>query len=260
MSKLHIGVFGDSYADRVLDPITAQFKIDESWMAYINSKGHKVSSYGLAGSASWHAVQSFKRYYRQFDHIVFCWSYAHRIQNMPFKYATLSTLKDVEQFYTTGRFRDFDADEQSQIVQIVLGYQHSCDFEFNFWVQQKMFDEVNQICKENNIKLVNILPFVNRLDSEITFKNRAGDCLFRLFEVTSKELDTGPFCDTRSTHLSKENNEILGQIILDRFEEGQNIVMDLLKQGNFKFSDEIRNRYIDYGHKWSQISGINNGL
>lgn len=260
MSVLHIGVFGDSYADRTLDPIVAKFKIDESWMAYINSRGHKVSSYGLSGSASWHAFHNFKKFYKQFDHIVFCWSWPHRMQTMPFKFATLATLKDVEQFYTNGNYRNFNGEEQSQIVQMVLGYQYLCDFEFNMWAQQKMFDEVNGICREKNIKLVNVLPFVTRTDQELDFSKRAGDCLFRLFEVSKKELDTGYTSDTRSNHLSKENNEILGQIILDKFAEGKNSIMDLYNQGNFIFSPEITARYMEYGQRWSQATGMNKSL
>lgn len=257
MSELHIGVFGDSYADRVLDPIQVQFKVDESWMAHINSKGHKVSSYGLSGTASWYSYQCFKKYYKQFDHIVFCWSFPHRMQTIPHKYAMLASIGDVEQFYANGNYKNYTGEEQAEIVQMILGYKYLRDHDFNFWAQQKMFDDVNDMCRENNIKLVNILPFVTRTDLEINFSKRAGDCLFRLFEVSFKELDSGNVSDCRSTHLSKENNAILAEIILRRFSEGKNLIVDLYKQGDFVYSDDITNRYIKYSHTWSQMTGMN---
>jgi hypothetical protein len=257
---LRIGVVGDSFADREVNPALKGIVADESWMAYIESKGHKIATYGLSGSASWHAFYNFKKFHEQFDHIVFCWSYPHRMQTIPFKYATCSTYKEVEQFYTSGHYKNYDKEEQSEIVQMVLGYQYLCDFNFNMWVQQKMFDEVNDICRRKNIKLVNLLPFVTRTDQEIDFSSRHGDCLFRLFEVSRKEMEIGNFSDVRSTHLSKENNEVLGQIILDRFIEGKNILMDLYNQGDFKFSDLIYERYSKLGQIWSQKTGMNHSL
>jgi hypothetical protein len=256
MDKLHIGVFGDSYADRNISAPLSKFKTDESWMAHIVSKGHKVSSYGLSGSASNHAFTCFKDHHHRFDHIVFCWSYVHRMQTMPQRYAPLSGFQDVETFYKTSTFKKFNAEEQSEIVQILLGYKFLCDFKFNYWVQQKMFDDVNQICKDKNIKLVNIFPFINNAGNELDFSNRHGDCLYNLYKVTEKEMDMGGYGDVRSTHLTDENNRILADIILDRFAEGKNILMDLFKDGDFIYSKDITQRYIDMGYDFQREVGM----
>jgi hypothetical protein len=260
MSSLHIGVFGDSYADRNISPSLMKFKIDESWMAHIVSKGHKVSSYGISGSASYHAFTCFLDHYSRFDHIVFCWSYPHRIQSMPYRYATESSVKDVETFYKTARFKHFNANEQSEIVQILLGYKFSCDFRFNLWVQQKMFDEVNQICKNKNIKLINVLPFVVKANGELDFSNRHGDCLYNLYKVTEKEMNMGGYGDVRCTHLTKENNIILGDIILEKFAEGKNVLIDIFKDGNFIYHPTITERYVELGYKFQQEIGMNKDL
>lgn len=264
MSKLNIGVFGDSYADRHTDPILAEHKTDESWLAYIESKNHKITSYGLGGSATWYSVQKFKKLYKQFDHIVFCWSHLNRIHTMPNKFARLAGVSDVDRFYSTGLYRFFSGKEQARIVQMILGHNQLCNLEFNQWAQQKMFDDVNDMCREGNIKLVNILPFVLNVN-QIDFSNRAGDCLFRLYDVSEKELDwiaagSRSFSDVRSTHLSKENNEILGQIILDKFIEGKKSIMDLFSQGNFIFCNKISDRYKQYGYYVTEQARSNNAL
>jgi len=254
--SLHIGVFGDSFADRTIAPVLGKFRLDESWMQHITSLGHSVSSYGVTGSASYHAFTCFLDHHEQFEHIVFCWSYVHRIQSMPFKYAQSSSLKDIQQFYSTNSFLRYSKEEQADIVQILIGYQHLCDINFNIWVQQKMFDDVNEICYKKNIKLVNILPFVVKLNHEINFSKKQGDCLYRLIEVSKKEMDMSIFGDVRSTHLSKENNKVLGDIILERFFDDKNIIMDLYKEGNFVYDPEIQLRYKKITNDWIRELGM----
>lgn len=256
MSRLNIGVFGDSYADNELVPRMKELTTDESWIRYIKDKGHRITSYALSGTASYHAFRKFKDHHAQYDHIVFCWSFAHRIQNMPQRYARLSSFKSVEQFYDTWAFKIYSTDEQAEIVKILLAYESLNDFTFNNWIQQKMFDDVNKICKEKNIKLVNIFPFVVRATGEVDFSDRHGDCLYRLFDVTNQELNINGFMDVRSTHLSKENNDILGQIVLDRFAEDKKLIMDLYKEGNFVYDKEITNRYVELGYAYTRLLGM----
>lgn len=253
MSRLNIGVFGDSYADTSLPLRMEELTTDESWLRYIGEKGHRIHTYALSGTASYHAFKAFQDHHNQYDHIVFCWSYVNRLQNMPHKYARLSSFKEVKQFYETFSFKNYSSDQQAEIVKILLAAEYLTDFTFNSWIQQKMFDDVNKICKEKNIKLVNILPFVVKANTEVDFTNRHGDCLFRLFEVTNKELEINGFMDVRSTHLSKENNEILGQIILDRFAEDKKVIMDLYKEGNFIFKQEITQRYRELCYNYTRL-------
>jgi hypothetical protein len=119
-----------------------------------------------------------------------------------------------------------------------------------------MFDDVNQICKDKNIKLVNILPFIDNAGNELDFSNRHSDCLYNLFKVTEKEMDMGGYGDVRSTHLTDENNRILADIILDRFAEGKNVLMDLFKDGDFIYSKDITQRYVDMGYDFQREIGM----
>ena len=253
---LHIGVFGDSFASRTIHPSMIKHKLDESWMQHITKLGHKVSSYGISGSASYHAFTLFMNHYPQFEHIVFTWSYVNRMQTVPLKYAGISSCKDIEQFYSSNIFLNYSKEEQAEIIQMILGYQYLCDFNFNKWVQQKMFDDVNELCYKKNIKLVNLLPFTLKANYEIDFSNRKGDCLYRLVEVSKKEWQMPTTGDIRSTHLSKENNEILGNIILERLNDDKNIIMDLFLEGNFLYHDEIANRYRKISDHWTRELGM----
>ena len=253
---LNIGVFGDSYADRRIHETLMKFKADESWMAHLSKLGHSVSSYGISGSASYHSFTCFKNHHDQFDHIVFCWSYPHRIQTMPFRFAELSSLKDVNQFYSSSSFLKYSKDDQADIVQMLIGYQHLCDLDFNIWAQQKMFDDVNQICREKNIKLVNVLPFIKKSNDEIDFSKKQGDCLYRLIEVTKKEMYMQEIGDVRSTHLFKENNQVLAEIILERFADDENKIVDLFKDPRFTYSTESEIKYRTMANEWARSLGM----
>jgi len=49
---MKIGVFGDSFADRNPYNPESPFKEDESWIADMESAGHKITTYGKTGTST----------------------------------------------------------------------------------------------------------------------------------------------------------------------------------------------------------------
>ena len=104
---------------------------------------------------------------------------------------------------------------------------------------------MNNICRNKNIKLVNLLTFDDRKDKNfcINLDERSGDCLYNLFSVSKKELPTMGEVDNRWCHLSKEFKTILSNILFDSLNSTEKDIFDLYKHKDFLYDDAITKRY-----------------
>jgi hypothetical protein len=242
-----IGVFGDSFADRYIAPtLTKRGYVDESWMQYLENLGHRVECYGLSSTSTWYSFQKFLILHEYMDAIVFVYSHHGRIHSMPEPYALFSSFVDrpIEQLTEHCTYQNCSSEDQENIMTIVKGANLTSNSIFNLFVQHRIFAEVNKICREKNIKLVNILPFEDK-DSikDFELKSAHGDCLYNLIPVVYKEMDVSG-SDSRQCHLSLENNTILGKVIVESLNSNSPANINLNKEVSFIFSEEITNRYI----------------
>lgn len=243
---MKIGVFGDSFADRYV-PVTLQKRgyVDESWMQYLEDQDNKVECYGLSSTSTWYSFERFLSLYGYMDAIVFVYSHHTRISSMPKSYEAFATFanRPIEELTEHYLYTNLSSEEQEKIMTIVKGANLTSSSLFNLFVQHKIFEEVNKLCCEKNIKLVNILPFESK-DSIKAYNLKAahGDCLYDLLPVVFKEMDVS-LGDSRACHLSLENNTILGKVINESFNSSSPTTINLSKEVNFVFSEEITNRY-----------------
>ena len=244
---MKIGVFGDSFADRNPYNPESPFKEDESWIKAMEDAGHKVTTYGKTGTSTYWSFKQFLAHHEQFDHIVFCYSSLHRIHHLPDGLEGLSFLTTPDELYSTRRYRGITKQQEIEMVRILTGYIPNLDYSFDMFVKQSIFNDVNNTCRNKNIKLVNLLTFDDRKDKNysINLDSKSGSCLYNLFEVSKKELPSMGNVDNRWCHLSKENNEILSLIIRETLQNNNKEIIDLLKDRRFIYSDEITNRYTD---------------
>ena len=243
-----IGVFGDSFADRYLHPALKEMGwVDESWMQYLEDQGHRVKSYGLTSASTWYAFEQFLYFHKYMDRIVFVYSHHSRIHSMPESYNIFSSFatRSIESLTESPAYRDRSSEDQENIMTIVKGANLTFNHAFNLFVQHKVFEEVNKICREKKIKLVNVFPFDDiRSIRDYDLKSAHGDCLYDLLPVVYKEIDVLGV-DPRSCHLSLENNTILGKFIAESFNSSSPKNINLSKEVNFVYSEEITNRYQD---------------
>jgi hypothetical protein len=124
--------------------------------------------------------------------------------------------------------------------------------ELQLFTYQNIFNSVNKLCKENNIKLINLMPFehnyrsrgnqANNLDIDIS--DAIGPCLTGLCDVSHNEAidEHGVFHldmfkglphDNRASHLGTENNKILASIISEIFNLNQLGIIELQNDNRF---------------------------
>jgi hypothetical protein len=242
---MRIGIFGDSFADRTAYNPVSHIMEDESWIAAMENSGHKVTTYGKTGSSTWYSFQQFLAHHEQFDHIVFCYSSLHRIHHLPEGLEDLSFLSTPDELYALRRNKSLSKQQELEMVRILTGHLPNISTPFDVWIKQKIFDDINLLCYNKNIKLVNLLTFDDRKDINfnISLESRHGDCLYNLFNVSMKEFPLMKDVDNRWCHLSKENNTILSDIIIDSLISKDKNIIDLYKHNGFVYSKEITARY-----------------
>jgi len=243
---MKIGVFGDSFADRTPYNPESPFKEDESWISVMEQAGHKITTYGKTGTSTYWSFKQFLAHHEQFDHVIFCYSSLHRIHHLPEGMEGLSFLTTPDDLYATRRYKGITKQQELDMVRILTGYVPNIDDSFDMFVKQSIFNEINHICRNKNIKLVNLLTFDDRKDKNfaINLESRSGDCLYNLYEVSRKELPTMYSVDNRWCHLSKENNEVLSLILFESLQNSSKDIVDLLKDKRFVYNNEITNRYM----------------
>jgi len=242
---MRIGVFGDSFADRAPHNPDSPFKEDESWIRFIEEGGNKITTYGKTGTSTWYAYQQFLAHHDQFDHIVFMHSSLHRIHHLPHGCEGLHFLNTPDELYETRRNKELTIEQELEMVRILTGRAINIDTEFDVWVKQKIFNDVNDICRNKNIKLVNVLTFEDRRDKHLStnLDNRHGPCLYNLISVSRNELPNMNRVDNRWCHLSKERNMIFAKIISECWELYPEII-DLYKNPELTCKNkEIIERY-----------------
>jgi hypothetical protein len=242
---MKIGVFGDSFADRNPYNPESPFKEDESWIADMENAGHKITTYGKTGTSTWYSFQQFLAHHEQFDHVVFCYSSLHRIHHLPEGLEDLSFLTTPDELYALRRNKGLSKQQELEMTRILTGHIPNLSVPFDVWIKQKIFNDVNNMCYSNNIKIVNLLTFDDRKDkgTAISLEARQGDCLYNLFSVSKKELPTMGVVDNRWCHLSKENNTVLSSIIFNSLISVEKDIIDLYKNTGFEYRKEITARY-----------------
>lgn len=245
MIKRNIAIFGDSFADRTLHPkYMYPGREDESWIKVLEDAGHYVRTFGMGGTSTWFSYENFTHHYKFYDTIIFCYSHHGRIHTMPDGLQGFSSIQSLESLGDMERVKNLPEDKQEELYDIIKGMNYTKNFLFNIFVVVKIFEEVNMMCQKHNIKLVNILPFENnKTKSRFNFKISHGDVLYNLVPVVMKELDSGIHTDCRFCHLSLENNQVLGNIVLDSLKDRPIKFIDLDNEGNFIHSPEITERY-----------------
>jgi hypothetical protein len=243
---MKIGVFGDSFADRFMYSVNGGIA-DESWLQYLEDQGHHVEGYGLSGTSTWYSFQKFLILHEYMDAIVFVYSHHGRVPDMPKPYAAFATFdnRPIESLTENLMYQNLSSEDQENIMTILKGANLTVNNTLNLFVQHKVFEEVNKLCREKNIKLVNIFPFDDiRSVNDYDLKSAHGDCLYNLMPVVYKEMDVLGV-DPRQCHLSLENNAILGKVIAESFNSSSPKNINLSKEVNFVYSEEITNRYLD---------------
>lgn len=255
---MSLGIFGDSFADdneNILQGVKRT-----SWLVELSRKlDLKLENHGYPGTSLWYSYKKFLENYKDKTNIVFVYTEHNRWPSLD---GTLKRFGSIYSQEMLDRFPDISKDEYDILQQMVNVHKYIFEEEFNIFVFQQIFNNVNAICKENNIKLVNVFPFVDD-DFPIDVSNSYGSCLTGLTTISQNELKDVKYVmtygimkfkhpklkflsdnvDYRANHLSSVNNTILADIILNQFDKNE--VLNLYHDDRFVYDIQILLDYID---------------
>jgi hypothetical protein len=247
---MNIGIFGDSFAD----PNPGQEgRESEAWVTVLNSfEGVTATSYGVSGISNWNVYEQFVQHQHLYDAVIFVYSSVSRIPVMPkgldgYNFIRPDTIDHLD------FIPDNDKDRIRNIVDVYWNHLQSDDFDL--FMYQSVFDRVNSVCKSQNKKLVNVLPFehYHRPDC-VDVSDSYGDCWRGIMQVSSREAEQSSYdfsqfaFDYRDCHLTKVNNEVLARLLYNSISSTQPTVYDIdgdtaEQMYGFKFGPEYADSY-----------------
>lgn len=215
---MKIGFFGDSFSD-------GTSSVKNSWMYHLSSSlNYEPFYYALSGTSIWNAYQNFLSYYEKLDVICFTYSYVNRIHYLPAKYQGC-------EYYDPGLDITHLDKELQQIIKTY--WKHLQSYQLDQFIYQKIFDEVNKLCYNEDRKVINVMPF--EVDhNTISLAERQGNCYTGLYYISTNETDDIVHPDNRVCHLSNENNKIFASMLEQNFNT-DNKIFNINSSNTYQF-------------------------
>lgn len=266
---LKTAIYGDSYADpnSVFGKIggwTVQLlcnlhEVDHEKSQDVTIKereyfinGNKI--HGISGGNLWFSFKSFLldiEKYSNIENVVFVYTAPHRIPFITDKYLGFS-------FKTPPLLSDDDPKDLKDFIN--FWYSNIDDPMYSNFFFNSVFKSVNDICRKNKIKLVNIIPTIESLDEcpDTDFPIITG-----ILNLSSKECGgteflnvindywvTGHKHDIRYSHLNYQNNIVLFRIVKECLDDQTISYRDITKESDIDTSLESWQKINSYigGH------------
>jgi len=264
---LKLGVFGDSFAQ--CSVTYSGWPDDLSKMINL-----PIDNFGRAGTSLWYSYKKFLENFKNYSHIVFTYTNPHRWASLPdhlVKWAWLTNQESIDMALSLSE------STKKQMTTLLEAHKILFDPDLDIFLYQHIFNQVNKICKENNIKIYNVLPFeiINiqekrhrflswytnhnseKLNNEyfIDFSLRKGPCLVNLSLITSEEMkqkDEFPkldfihkVADIRGCHMNVTNNKVIATILTENWDSTDNKVINTYKDSRLNFEPKELIEMID---------------
>lgn len=231
---MKLGIFGDSYAVKQYEfPYKMTKMYDPAWSALIEND-FVTDHHSKAGTSIWYSYKKFIANYKKYTHIVFCHTNPLRIQSLPDHLNGYSFLLSRRE----PPLKNMNKIQIEQLTKVWDAYPYLQDMELDWYIGQKIFDDVNALCKQENIKLVNVLPFegIDNVIKPINLEKTDYSCIIGLRWVTLNEVDFS-FDINKPCHLSNYNNEVLYKLILKLFDSSEKQIIDTKENKLFKLNE-----------------------
>jgi hypothetical protein len=238
-----IGVYGDSFTDPNPDDLIDSKQDRLPWALHLSQLlDQQVDCHGRSATSLWWSYQKFLATYKNYSTIVFGYTNHNRWNTINYRH-----YGNGEADFIGPLAHIFHADQMNHVVDkfkplaqlLTQVHPHLYDDTFNLYVYQSIFDSVNTLCLEHNIKLINFMPFemINSMPLQISIDKASGPCLTNIINISNSEhfsytadnkelprfsqvheLRSGP--DRRHCHLNPHNNKILAVIIKESLDFG----------------------------------------
>lgn len=241
---MNLAVFGDSFS--VTHPGIGK-KSAPSWPYEIsNMLGANIENFSHSGTSAWYSCNNFLKNYNKFSHVIFVYTEQNRWPSLPGDLLRLSSIYDEEKLRIFPNISPPDYDIMKKLVSV---HKYIFDEEFNHFVLQSIFDTVNETCYKNNIKLINVFPFLDKIEHKksINLDKMHGPCLLNLNRVSYKELYRGLTLkhndlsfyvnnvDYRKNHINSPNNLRFAEILFEQFNDNSLKIIDVFDDPSFNY-------------------------
>lgn len=214
---MNIGIFGDSYATIGHD------ELQQGWPYLIKSTlNATIDFYGKSGTSLYWSYELFKKHYKKYDVIIFCFTSGARWPCLP--------KENEGNHWNIGYIKD-----DSFLDQINTYFFSLFPSEFLNFINHSIHADIVKTCEQENKYLVQIMPFLeHHIESKdgkqgydiyaSKFPIVSGlDKVSHLEEIeidnnrtnTGKYLSENKIIDFRVCHLNKSNNIIIANYIVD---------------------------------------------
>lgn len=223
MNTIKLAVFGDSFADH-FPMLSAD---DNSWQhrgwpglvaSSISDNRDDFIFKGRSGTSVWHAYTDFLNAveHHELERVVFSYTSPQRIPHLPEELAGESWKLVIPD----DPVLEFDSEDDKYLTYVKYFYND----QLHKFIAGEVFRRVNIYCADNNIRLVNVLPFP---DCECySISDAEFSVLHSLYDVCKQEcgnpnsyLDTTSGwlpsgVDQRLNHMNDNNNEVIAREIV----------------------------------------------
>ena len=245
----HLGIFGDSFAD-IGEPFVHPVPGEPWVLTLTNFLQLDFTTHALCGTSIWWSFNNFIKHYKDYSHIVFVYSQHNRWHSLQKEYETMHHIT-VNKLLVPNV-----AKEKRDVAEILFdAYPITNSEEFDIYVYQKIFNDVNQLCLDNNIKLINFMPFDD--GTLIDYSRSSGFCIYNAIgligfeqqQLTHSEreqfINMVYSGDMRYCHMNWKNNKL----VADRMYENINntsTMLDILKDENLSNDPDCIRELLKY--------------
>jgi hypothetical protein len=242
---MKLGVFGDSFAD----PIDFNASDNFAWPVLLSKECNltKKDCYARKGTSHWWSYEQFLLNYKKYDTIVFVHTSAMRWPHLP--------TEETGRHWMVGEFGDIDGLVSPLLKQINPHYMDIFSDELLNFISHNIYKSVNQICADNGIHLINIMPFKNEYEAvnfgfptltgltAISWNERVvvNDTRYTIVEALQLVNDIREY--SRYCHLNKSNNRSLFDLIKDLIVTKRDGLIDLNSYDCWTTEDDDLNAY-----------------
>lgn len=252
---MKLGIFGDSFADINIDK-KLEWHENFGWPMLLSKKLNcETDFHARCGTSTWYSYEKFLETYTNYTHIVFTYTYQWRWPYLP---PDLGMNHWLYHSNTIMNMHHLDDDTKRTLLKLSETYNYVFNDKLLEFISKGIVKKVNELCKENHIKLVNV--FVNN-NFDFTENYNKSDLLFSSLEdlhhISTQELikikgryrSMQEICsdlkkmDCRYCHLFPDNNKIVSDKILELFDKIEFISTH--DMNNWVFKDtKIDNHYV----------------
>ena len=195
---------------------------------------YKLENHACSGSSLWYSFEKFLTSHHKYNQVVFGYTSPYRIHVLPPDLAKWSFLKcgpgpaDLS----------IPKEDAIRLKPVWDSMDIQYNEQFDLYIYQHIFNDVNSICKKNDIKLINLLPFEGypSLPHLIDLSTATGPCITELAHVSDLGKKQIWMC-----HLSPHNNVHLATLIKELLTNDTNDIISITN--NNKFLNDYENRF-----------------